>query len=175
MNWDAVGAIAELLGAIGVVASLIYLATQISQSNNAMRAAAHQEAITSLRDLNRNLLGHDLVELFRQGAEDSQSLTDSERARFSVLTMDMLRSFESVHNQYLMGMLDRGAWEGWLRFIGDYCTAPGVQWYWGFRQDTFSPAFRALFESFDPHPDQLRLEALVSRPAEADESQASAD
>ena len=32
MNWDAIGAIAELLAAIGVVASLIYLATQIRHS-----------------------------------------------------------------------------------------------------------------------------------------------
>ena len=30
MNWDAIGAIAELLGAVGVIASLVYLATQIS-------------------------------------------------------------------------------------------------------------------------------------------------
>jgi hypothetical protein len=32
MKWDAIGAIAELLGAIGVVASLVYLATQIRHS-----------------------------------------------------------------------------------------------------------------------------------------------
>jgi len=27
MNWEATGAIAELLGAVGVIASLVYLAT----------------------------------------------------------------------------------------------------------------------------------------------------
>ncbi len=32
MNWDAIGAIAELLGAVGVIASLVYLATQIRQN-----------------------------------------------------------------------------------------------------------------------------------------------
>ena len=32
MNWDAIGAIAELLGAIGVIASLVYLARTIRQS-----------------------------------------------------------------------------------------------------------------------------------------------
>ena len=32
MNWDAIGAIAELAGAIGVIASLIYLARQIRQN-----------------------------------------------------------------------------------------------------------------------------------------------
>jgi hypothetical protein len=34
MNWDAIGAIAELLGAIGVIASLVYLATQVGQSRD---------------------------------------------------------------------------------------------------------------------------------------------
>ena len=29
MNWDAIGAIAELLGAVGVIASLVYLALQV--------------------------------------------------------------------------------------------------------------------------------------------------
>lgn len=36
MNWDAIGAIAELLGAIGVIVSLVYLATQIRQSREQM-------------------------------------------------------------------------------------------------------------------------------------------
>lgn len=49
MNWDAIGAIAELLGAIGVIASLVYLATQIRQSRDqmvqntrALRIASHR-------------------------------------------------------------------------------------------------------------------------------------
>ena len=41
MNWDAIGAIAELLGAVGVIASLVYLATQIRQSRQQMRTYAH--------------------------------------------------------------------------------------------------------------------------------------
>ena len=55
MNWDAIGAIAELLGAIGVIASLIYLATQIrqsreqmSQNTKALRAGAYQQFCASL-------------------------------------------------------------------------------------------------------------------------------
>ena len=36
MNWDAIGAIAELLRAIGVIASLVHLATQIRQSREQM-------------------------------------------------------------------------------------------------------------------------------------------
>jgi len=34
MNWDAIGAIGEIVGALAVVLSLIYLATQIRASNS---------------------------------------------------------------------------------------------------------------------------------------------
>jgi hypothetical protein len=33
VNWDAIGAMAELVGAAGVIFSLVYLARQIRQSN----------------------------------------------------------------------------------------------------------------------------------------------
>jgi hypothetical protein len=36
MNWEAIGAIAELAGAIGVIASLVDLASQIGQSREQM-------------------------------------------------------------------------------------------------------------------------------------------
>lgn len=44
MNWDAIGAIGEVIGAIAVVATLGYLAKQVSQQNrsgagDAVRAA----------------------------------------------------------------------------------------------------------------------------------------
>ena len=37
MNWDAVGAIAELLAAIGALAALIYLALQLRHNTEALR------------------------------------------------------------------------------------------------------------------------------------------
>jgi hypothetical protein len=36
MNWDAIGAIAETLGAVGVITSLVYLAGQIRHSREQM-------------------------------------------------------------------------------------------------------------------------------------------
>ncbi len=57
MNWDAIGAIAELLGAIGVIASLVYLATQIrqsreqmSQNTQALRAGTYQQFFGQLNE-----------------------------------------------------------------------------------------------------------------------------
>ena len=40
MNWDAIGAIGEIVGASAVVISLVYLASQIRIQNRESRAAS---------------------------------------------------------------------------------------------------------------------------------------
>ena len=37
MNWDSVGAVAELLGAVGVILSLAYLASQVRHNTRQMQ------------------------------------------------------------------------------------------------------------------------------------------
>ena len=70
MNWDAIGAIAELLGAVGVIASLVYLATQIRQSReqmaqntSAIRAGSYQQFLPSLGEVMHR--GVDSPEMWR--------------------------------------------------------------------------------------------------------------
>ena len=39
MNWEAIGAVGEVLGAVAVVLTLIYLSLQIRQNTKAMKGA----------------------------------------------------------------------------------------------------------------------------------------
>jgi len=43
MNWDAIGAIGEILGALAVVLTLGYLAIQVKQNTHSMKVAAKLE------------------------------------------------------------------------------------------------------------------------------------
>ncbi len=47
LNWDAIGAIAEMFGAAGVIPSLIYLASQVRQSTRQSFAASYQSRAES--------------------------------------------------------------------------------------------------------------------------------
>jgi len=47
MNWEAVGAVGEILGAIAVLITLGYLAVQIRQNTRAMKTSA----LSSLHDV----------------------------------------------------------------------------------------------------------------------------
>ncbi len=61
MNWDAVGAVAELAGAFAVVASLIYVGRQMSFNANSMAAAAHENAVHAVWNTASSLVGFFMV------------------------------------------------------------------------------------------------------------------
>ena len=52
MNWEAVGAVGEILGAIAVLVTLIYLATQIKQHTLATRALTNSAYAEAGREFN---------------------------------------------------------------------------------------------------------------------------
>ena len=51
MNWEALGALAELLGAISVFLTLIYLARQINENSKLQKISAYNAMITGFSDL----------------------------------------------------------------------------------------------------------------------------
>ena len=64
MNWEAIGAIGEIIGAAAVVVSLIYLATQIRTQNNEARLAATHEILVGFRESLRVFTSGNTADLF---------------------------------------------------------------------------------------------------------------
>ena len=52
MNWDMIAAIGEIVGALAVVVSLIYLARQVGFSNRLAQAEAFRSPISDINSLN---------------------------------------------------------------------------------------------------------------------------
>ncbi len=67
MTWEAVGALAELIGAGAVVATLIYLATQVRQNTNAMETS---QKVELGRNFNERVQRR--IELAKMTAESSE-------------------------------------------------------------------------------------------------------
>jgi uncharacterized protein with PQ loop repeat len=57
MNWEAVGAIGEIIGAIAVVVTLIYLAVQVHQNTKSVQASTYQLVAEALADTCFRLVG----------------------------------------------------------------------------------------------------------------------
>ena len=50
MNWELVGAIAEIAGAVGVLITLVYLAIQIKDNTKSLQAGSLESVLDGPRD-----------------------------------------------------------------------------------------------------------------------------
>jgi len=166
MNWDAIGAIAELLGAIGVIASLVYLATQIrqsrehmSQNTRATRAATYQEFNHQLHQTMLTvLMVPGLSKIARLGMIDLGQLDEDEAYAFTFWLNGVMRAYDNAYYQRRVGMLDDDRWEAHRADLVLLLDAPGIVRWWNTYiggaaprdrlggRTNYSPGFVALVE-----------------------------
>ena len=105
MNWDAVGAMGEIVGAIAVLSTLAYLAIQIRQSTEAQRAQTHQQ---SANERARNIRMHIENKDIRDALSKSQfgrPLSADEQTILFWHSILQLRTYENELYQHSMGMI----------------------------------------------------------------------
>ena len=113
MNWDALGAIGEIVGAVAVVASLIYLATQMRQNNTLARAANYEAIGSRFSELWMEMaLNPEWSEMSRRwsshplSAEEFDGFSENERFRMMSFYVAMHRQFEATWRQINLGLID---------------------------------------------------------------------
>ncbi len=95
MNWDALGAIAEIVGAAGVIITLVYLAVQIRNSARATEAQVHASLSAEMEHLAVAFAQNDsLVEAMMKATRGEQ-LTDLQQSKLSWWFGGFLRVCES--------------------------------------------------------------------------------
>ena len=107
MNWDAIGAVAETLGTIGVIASLVYVAVQVRQNsrlidhNILMNSSTmiHDTAVSYVRFFELLAENPDLADIYRRGI-NAEKLEKSEVVRFESLLEIYTSWLEDVDHQY---------------------------------------------------------------------------
>ena len=101
MTLEDLGNIGEFVGAIGVVASLIYLALQIRQNSRLMEQNTRSSEFTSLRVLVTDFQQFRLhvagdaetMRVWREGLLEFEALNEDERWRFGTLLQYVFSNF----------------------------------------------------------------------------------
>ncbi len=147
MNWNAIGAVAELIGAIGVVASLAYLAIQIRQSTSqskmnttAIEATAFQQLLDHNSSINERLLDDPkLLEVLLTREEESLDAMD--RLRFIIFASVCIRVHYNAFCLFEKDLISEEQWRmyqfGTRRMVG---STVGRQ-AWSMRREEYPPAF----------------------------------
>jgi len=148
MNWDAIGAVSELVGAVAVVITLIYLAVQIRQNTRAIRLDTGHAITEEFRGMFALMAEHaDLAELVHRAATDPSSITGAEKVRYYGLNGNFVRALENAYIQWCEGALDHRHWAGMRRMLSDYAQLPGFAGFWSDRKHWFSEDFQSFMDS----------------------------
>ena len=147
MNWDAIGAMGEIIGAIAVVTSLIYLAVQIRTQNRESRISAMHDISVGFREVLAQFSSEDACALFIKANKDYDSLTDVEAQRLIVLTGQFFRAFEEAYIQFDEGRLDERSWNATTRYYLKIFSAPAMQGCWQLRRSFLDERFVNFVDS----------------------------
>ncbi len=131
MNWDAIGAIGELIGATAVVLSLLYLAIQLRQSTRFARLDYHTKTISAMAPSYHWRAANPVnARIFREGLRDFRTLNSDERVMLdSVLTTTVL-SFKDILEAHKNNLLDGDNFRAWEGYVGALLTMPGGALWW---------------------------------------------
>jgi hypothetical protein len=155
MDWEAVGALSELVGAIGVIASLIYVGAQVRQNTRSMRAATYDSLVRSNGDwLWPVIRDATLAANFEAAVGSWTGIAEAERPRVMYLLTQLFRHWENAYFQQEQGTLAPSLWDTWQGIILSYFYQPGIQEWWKLRRTAYSTRFRDFLESSSP-PDTV--------------------
>ena len=139
MNWDSIGAIAEVAGVVAILISLVYLATQIRQSNIIAAAEAEREILQSwMRGLEGFIDSHQTTEFFLKGLSDFESLSSIEKTRFSYRLTELNMVYISALENEEKGLIASHLVEAFGNAFFSYVNSPGGRTWWALHREFFT-------------------------------------
>ncbi len=133
-DWGAIG---EIVGALAVVASLIYLAMQIRQNTRQIsmslesaKLAAFERTVESSNHAREVLITNpEVADLFLKGLADYRNLPSPDKFRCNMLFRNLLAAIQGGYIRQLMMGGDPEQLEGTIKTLNTLIRNPGVrQW-----------------------------------------------
>ena len=127
-DWGAIG---EILGAIAVLVTLVYLAMQIRQNTLQMRSDGHVRVTDSYNDLLGQLLADDgLFKLVVVGCQDWSKLSSFEQARFHIFFHQHLMHLRMAYQLHDKGAMDDDVFKTVEDLHINVLANPGAKVWW---------------------------------------------
>ena len=157
MNWEAIGALGEFIGAGAVVISLIYLAIQIRGQNSEARTAGMHAVSQGFRDGIGSLaeIPH-VARIWIKSNEDLASLTDEELVQMFAVAQRNFRVWEEAFRLYRNGRLDEDIWEGITNQYASFLAHQGFKHVWKFRCAYYSQESRDFVDNLPTSDYKIR-------------------
>jgi hypothetical protein len=168
MNWNALAAIGQLVAAIGVIASLIFVGIQVRQSVRASKATAFQGLVSTIVQTNLVSIEEpqflEIVDRARRG----ETLDPAEHRQYVLFVLAGVRMAQSAHYQMQLGLLDESKLESVVYNLVRHLKTRAGTLVWAEMAPRSEPQFREYIDSLANRLDSF--ETLLTPGATKQES-----
>ncbi len=154
--------IAELIGLVGVIASLVFVGVEIRQNSIATRAATDAAVADGFRELNLVMASSpDLARAFAAHASNPAEAPAEDQVLMLGLYRALFHIWSNAHRQHLNGTIDPSIFQAVVQEISAYAgEVPAgadiydierrqrlTRWAWYSERFLFNPDFRIFVDS----------------------------
>ena len=141
MNLEQYVQVAELIASVAVVVSIVYLGLQVRQSTRVNSASARHALSQFALEFSRFKAEH----ADRLAKVTSQvDLSDGDLVFRSFNHMMIFLHAETYFHHYELGLMPAKHWNGYVKYVTDYLSTPGVDEFWS----DVGPAFSVDFSKW---------------------------
>ena len=146
MNWEIAGVLAESLSAVAVLATLIYLATQIKETRKHLQISSHQ--VRTDRNIHLSLAGtqDELYQKVLRKNRSGEHLSEEELLHAGMYWAAAMRHFEDLHYQQELGAIDDATWGANKAGIALTMSTPWGIYMWEKQVKNFRKPFVVLVD-----------------------------
>jgi hypothetical protein len=143
MNLNEIALVAEIVGSIAVVVSLVYVAIQVRKNTRAARSATYQSMVANSLGILATMYSETgNAELYLRAKDSYPDLSPVERLRVHFLLLAVFRHFDNLHYQHTHGTIESEQWQGYSHILDGYLLLPSVAPWWDSNSVGFSVGFQ---------------------------------
>jgi hypothetical protein len=148
MSLEQLGVIAEIIGAIAIVVTLVYLSIQIKDSARASRSSAVTDATTAMQAFYQELGSNPkTAKLFLDGLTKPESMSQEKQFQYLMMMHSCFLGFQRSFFLARQGTLDIALRDSIGTAMHAVNHLPGIHLYWRQRKAYFQPEFVEWVES----------------------------
>ena len=147
LKLSELASIAEVIGAVAIVISLIYVGVQVNDSTRAVRSATANETYSALSSWYGQLgTSQQASQNMWKGMTAPGSLAPEELFQFIVQMHGLILEYQAAYYLSQEGTLDEELQESITNTLLGVRELPGFALYWGQRRGLFKPDFRQFVD-----------------------------
>ena len=148
MNWEAIGAVGEIVGAIAVIATLFYLAIQIRYQTVSNNVSLQEGVLEGYNQANRIFAeSEELSGIFFKGLHHPDELSDNQVVQFQFMLRLFVNQFLKIYRLHEQGLLSKEDWEGHASFGSFFLNTPGGKRFRESHGEAFKEFYDVISES----------------------------